>query len=295
MIGPAPQAQQAPSAPLLGQVALVTGAGGMKGIGRAIAVKLASLGADIVLSDLKRPATDLPPGEVRAQWRSIDSVGEEVEALGRRAHRRWCDLGDGAQVRAMVEDAATCFGRLDILVNNARAVIGRDVAPVHELDEDVWRLFLNVNTTAAFIATKYAGQAMIRQGGGGRIINIASSAGKTGMKAQAAYCSSKFAMIGLTQSSALDLAPHGITVNAVCPGSTDTDRMNYAERDLAAKEGMPLEAFRARKVAGIAKGIPMGRMGTSEDIANLAAFLAGAEASFITGQAYNVNGGQIFH
>ncbi|MBM3226987.1 MAG: SDR family NAD(P)-dependent oxidoreductase, partial [Candidatus Tectomicrobia bacterium] len=122
-----------------GKVALITGAGGMKGIGRATALKLAAQGADIALTDLQRPPEDLPPGEVRLQWRGIDSVAEEVEALGRRCLRVWCDLGVSAQIQTMVQQVAEHYGRLDILVNNARAIIGRDKVPVTDLREDVWQ------------------------------------------------------------------------------------------------------------------------------------------------------------
>ena len=130
---------------LTGKVALITGAGGMKGIGRATALKLASQGADIVLSDFKRDPTNLPPQEVEARWRSIDSVAEEVEATGRRAFRIWCDLTLTEQIEGMVRQAAEHFGHLDILVNNARAIIGRDRVPITELSEDVWRHFFHEN------------------------------------------------------------------------------------------------------------------------------------------------------
>src|SRR5687767_8065210 len=161
-----------------GKVALITGAGGMKGIGRATALKLASQGADIALSDFKRNPENLPPAEVEARWRSIDSVAEEVEALGRRTLKIWCDLTVTEQIEAMVKQTAAHFGHLDILVNNARAIIGRDRVPITELAEDVWHHFLTINTTAVFLCTKFVGQAMVRQGQGGRIINIASNASK---------------------------------------------------------------------------------------------------------------------
>jgi NAD(P)-dependent dehydrogenase (short-subunit alcohol dehydrogenase family) len=255
------------------KVALITGAGGMKGIGRATAIKLASLGADIVLSDVKRAPEDLPPQEIAAGWRSIESVKEEVQRLGRRCHIIWCDLTVSEEIEAMV----------------------RDRAPVTELKEEVWQHFFAINTTAVFLATKFAAQVMIRQATGGRIINIASDASKRARPNTAAYTASKFAVIGLTQASALDLAPHHITVNAVCPGSVNTDRLNYWEQAQAREQGVSLEQFRAQVVANAAKANPLGRIAEPEDVANLVAFLASADASFITGQAYNVNGGSLFH
>ena len=119
------------------------------------------------------------------------------------------------------------FGHIDILVNNARAIIGRDEFPITELREDVWQHFLAINTTAVFLCTKFVGQEMLRQGRGGRIINIASNAAKQASATGAASSASKFAVLGLTQAAALDLAPYGITVNAVCPGPVNTDRLSY--------------------------------------------------------------------
>jgi NAD(P)-dependent dehydrogenase (short-subunit alcohol dehydrogenase family) len=277
------------------RIALITGAGGMKGIGRACALKLASLGADVAISDFKRTPEDLPPQEVKARWRSIDSVAEEIEKLGRRCFKVWCDLTDSAQIESMVREVAEHYGRIDILVNNARAIIGRDRVPVTELREDVWQRFLAINTTAPYLVTKFVGQVMIAKGGGGRIVNMASDASKRGRAGMAAYATSKFAVIGLTQSCALDLAPHRITVNAVCPGSVNTDRMNYWEEAQAKAAGMTLEDFRAKLVADAGKAVPLGRIAEPEDVANLVAFLVSDEAAFITGQAYNVNGGTLFH
>jgi 3-oxoacyl-[acyl-carrier protein] reductase/meso-butanediol dehydrogenase/(S,S)-butanediol dehydrogenase/diacetyl reductase len=277
-----------------GKVALITGAGGMKGIGRATALKLASQGADLVLSDVKRAPENLPPQEVAADWRSIDSVAEEVEALGRRCHRIWCDLTVSAQIQAMAMEAAEHFGHIDILVNNARAIIGRDRVPVTQLAEDVWQQFLAINTTAVFLVTKFVAPYMIERGSG-RIINIASDASKRARANTAAYSTSKFAVLGLTQASAMDLAPYRITVNAVCPGTVNTDRLNYWEQAQARAQGVAPEEFRKQIVANSAKATPLGRVAESEDVANLVAFLASDDASFITGQAYNVNGGTLFH
>jgi len=278
-----------------GRVALITGAGGMKGIGRACALALAAQGADLVLSDFRREPGDLPPQEVKAAWRSIDSVAAEVQALGRRCLPVWCDLTVSAEIEALVARAAEHYGRIDILVNNARAIIGRDRASVTELAEDIWQHFLRINTTAAFLMTKYAARVMIAQGGGGRIINMASDSAKRARPKTAAYTTSKFALLGLTQASAHDLAPHRITVNAVCPGSVNTDRMNYNERERASAKGVSLEEYRAGVVAEAAKSVPLGRIAEPEDVAKLVAFLASDDAAFITGQSYNVNGGTLSH
>ena len=282
-------------AELNGKVALITGAGGMRGVGRAAALKLASLGADLALSDLHRETEDLPPAEVRHNWRGIDAVAEEIAAAGRQALPVYCDLSDPAQIDRLIQQVIAHYGRIDILVNNARAIIGRDKVPVTELDPGVWQHFLNINTTAPFLLTQQAARRMIAAGNGGRIINIASNAAKQASANGAAYSASKFALLGLTQAAALDLAPHGITVNAVCPGPINTDRMSYWERDQAAQQGITQEQFRSQIVQTGAQATPLGRIAEPQDVANLVAFLAGDQAAFITGQAYNVNGGQLFH
>jgi NAD(P)-dependent dehydrogenase (short-subunit alcohol dehydrogenase family) len=278
-----------------GKVALITGAGGMKGVGRATALKLAQLGADLALTDVQRGPEDLPPGEIRVGWRGLDSVAEEALALGRRCFTSPCDLGNRDQVQDLVQRVLGHYGRIDILVNNARAIIGRDKVPVTELPEEVWQHFLAINTTAVFLLTKLVGREMVRQGRGGRIINIASNAAKQASPRGAAYSASKFAVLGLTQASALDLAPYGITVNAVCPGPINTDRLSYWERARADAEGIPLEEFRSRIVKEAGQATPLGRIAEADDVANLVGFLASEEACFITGQAYNVNGGLLFH
>jgi 3-oxoacyl-[acyl-carrier protein] reductase/meso-butanediol dehydrogenase/(S,S)-butanediol dehydrogenase/diacetyl reductase len=267
----------------------------MRGVGRATALKLAQQGADLALTDVQRGLEDLPPGEVRVGWRGLDSVAEEVQALERRCYTSPCDLGKPDQVQQLVQQVLEHYGRIDILVNNARAIIGRDKVPITELPEEVWHHFLAINTTAVFLLTKLVGRELIRQGRGGRIINIASNAAKQASARGAAYSASKFAVLGLTQASALDLAPYGITVNAVCPGPINTDRLSYWERAKAEEEGIPLEELRTRIVKEAGHATPLGRIAEAEDVANLVGFLASEEAAFITGQAYNVNGGLLFH
>jgi len=267
----------------------------MKGVGRATAIKLAQHGADLALTDVSRGPDDLPPAELRLGWQGIDSVAEDVRGLGRRCWTAPCDLGNRDQVQQLVQQVLEHYGRVDILVNNARAIIGRDKVPITELSEEVWQHFLAINTTAVFLLTKLVGREMVRQGRGGRIINIASNAAKQASARGAAYSASKFAVLGLTQASALDLAPYGITVNAVCPGPINTDRLSYWERAKAEEAGMLLEEFRANIVKDAGQATPLGRIAESEDVANIVGFLASEEACFITGQAYNVNGGLLFH
>jgi 3-oxoacyl-[acyl-carrier protein] reductase/meso-butanediol dehydrogenase/(S,S)-butanediol dehydrogenase/diacetyl reductase len=267
----------------------------MHGVGRATALRLAALGADVALTDLQRGPEDLPPTEVRQQWQGIQSVAEEIRALGRRCHTVWCDLGISAQIATMVHSVLEHYGQIDILVNNARAIIGRDRVPITDLREDVWQHFLAINTTAVFLCTKFVGRAMVLRGQGGRIINIASNASKQASANGAAYSASKFAVLGLTQAAALDLAPHRITVNAVCPGPINSGRLSYAERTQAEALGIPLEDYRAQLVREMGQRNPLGRIAESEDVAHLVAFLASEEANYITGQAYNVNGGMLFH
>ena len=280
---------------LHGKVALITGAGGMRGVGRATTLKLAQQGADLALTDVQREPEDLPPAEVRVGWRGIESVAEEVRALGGRCLTLPCDLGDRDQVQDLVQRVLGHFGRIDVLVNNARAIIGRDKVPITELAEEVWDHFLAINTTAVFLLSKLVGREMVRQGQGGRIINIASNAAKQASAMGAAYSASKFAVLGLTQAAALDLASYGITVNAVCPGPINTDRLSYWERGKAEEQGIPLEEFRAKVVKEAGRATPLGRIAEPEDVAHMVGFLASEEACFITGQAYNVNGGLLFH
>ena len=285
---------------LEGKTALITGAGGMRGVGRATALKLAAQGADIAVTDLPRGPQNPFPAPAEAGWRGIDSVADEVRALGTRCLPVYCDLGYSDQIRDAVGRVLEHFGRIDILVNNARALSGTDKVPVTELDEEIWNHTLSINTTAVFLCTKMVGQEMVLKGNGGRIINIASKIGKEATALAPAYSTSKFAVLGLTQASALDLAPYGITVNAVCPGSVNTDRytgsrLNDVEKAEAQELNITLEEFASKLVAGQGRAVPLGRIAEPEDIANMVAFLASEEACFITGQAYNVNGGELFH
>ena len=216
-------------AQLDGKVALITGAGGMKGIGRATALKLAAQGADLVLSDVKRAPDNLPPQEVGRGWRSIDSVAEEVEALGRRCHRIWCDLTRARRSRRWRRSRGALRPHRHPGQQRARDHRTRPRGR-HRVAEDVWQHFLAINTTAVFLVTKYVAPYMIEAGP--RRAHHQHRVGRVEARRAntTAYSTSKFAVLGLTQASAMDLAPHQITVNAVCPGTVNTDRLNYWER-----------------------------------------------------------------
>jgi NAD(P)-dependent dehydrogenase (short-subunit alcohol dehydrogenase family) len=271
---------------LEGKVALVTGAAGKNGIGRAIAVRLAEEGADIVVNDL----IERPVGA--GTWGGLPAVVEEIEAEGRRAIALQADISDSTQVQSMVDQALQVFGGIDILINNAGAPAGRDRRLVVEVEEEAWDLVQSVNVKGTFLCSQVVARTMIKRDLGGRIINLSSVAGKRGIARYAAYCTSKFAVRGFTQALALELAPHAITVNAICPVLVDTERVD----DMAAAlkpEGTATTAYREELVSRTAKGVPLGRIAQPDDIARSAAFLASAEADYLTGLSLTVSGGMV--
>ena len=277
------------------RVALVTGAGGMRGIGRAIALRLARDGLDVALIDIRRPASQLPDDEVSSGWRGIESVSEEIAGLGRRTLPIYADISDPAQVSRAVEQTVAALGSVDVLVNNARAVLGRDFVPIVELEASEWDRVMAVNARGVFLCAQAVARHMIARRVAGTIVNISSSSGKRGRAGQAAYSASKFAVNSFTQSLALELAPHGINVNAICPGTVESGRFNLKEKRTAQEAGMSLHEFESARFAERGKQIPLGRVATVDDIANMAAFLISPQANYVTGQAINVDGGQIFH
>src|SRR5215813_4452104 len=215
---------------LEGKVAMVTGSGGQRGFGRAIARKLASEGAGLVLTDVTPGGVRVVASKAASGWRGLEAVADEVRADGGRAITALVDVRDADQVQRAVDLAGSTFGRIDILVNNAAAPPGADRVPVVELPEEAWRTVLETNLTGTYLCSKAVAGLMVSRGTKGRIINMSSNCGKVGYARLAAYCASKFGVIGFTQALAMELAPHGITVNAICPGAADTDRLDYLGR-----------------------------------------------------------------
>jgi len=274
---------------LEGKVAIVTGAGRPLGIGRSIALRLAQGGADVVVSDLCNHPKHLPEYCPVADWEQLESVAEEVHALGRRSLAVKADVAQSHDVEAMIAKAMDSFGRIDILVSNASVEIA---GPVLEYPEAAWDAVMAVNTKGCFLCSKAAASQMIGQGQGGKIIIIAAQEAKTGMPYLAAYSASKFALIGFTQALAQELAPHRINVNAVCPGTIDNDLGTERFAREAEAAGISVEEAKA----GIVQArIPLGRVGNAEDVAKAVAWLASLESDYMTGQAINVTGGQEAH
>ncbi|MBI4609874.1 MAG: SDR family oxidoreductase [Candidatus Rokubacteria bacterium] len=277
---------------LSGKVAMVTGSGGEHGFGRAIARRLAAEGADLVLTDIAPTGVRAVPTKPASGWGGLDTVATEVRAAGRRAATALVDVRSAGQIEAAVQRALETLGRIDILVNNAAAPPGADRVPVVELNEDAWDVVLDTNLKGSYLCARAVARAMLGQGIRGRIINIASNCGKLGYANLAAYCASKFGLIGFTQALALELAPAGITVNAISPGPADTDRLDYLGRRA---DGSFDPVLRAEGIKRRAEAIPLGRLATPDDVAEVAAFLASDAAEYITGQAINVAGGSIMH
>jgi NAD(P)-dependent dehydrogenase (short-subunit alcohol dehydrogenase family) len=274
-----------------GKVVLITGCGRVRGMGRAISLAFARAGADIVATDIATSGTrnENEEGleEIRVGWKGLESLAGEIQGLGRSVHTTVGDVSRAADAERFVAEALGRFGRVDVLVNNAAAPHGADRRLVWETPEEAWDLVLDVNLKGAFLMSRAVIPHMLARRSG-RIINLASVAGKRGTARRGAYTASKFAIIGLTQVLAQELAAHGITVNAICPGSVDTSRRESTSR----REKALAEHDPSAPVMGMP---PTGRVARPDDIARLALFFASAESDHITGQAWNVDGGSVMH
>ena len=271
---------------LAGRVALVTGAGRYRGIGRAIVLRLADEGADVVVTARARDASTFPPHEQEIGWKGIESVAEEVRGMGRRALAVDCDVTDKDDLQRTVDAAVAELGGIDILVNNAALPSEAGAAPILEMTDENWYETVDVNLHGLYHTIRAVGREMVK-GGGGSIINISSTAGRIGIPNYGAYCATKWAMHGLTQQLALELARQNIRVNIVCPGSTDTDMMDgtFGRYDEVAGQEP------GTSKAAIRRALLMGRQATVEEQAAVVAFLASDDSSYMTGQALNVDGG----
>ncbi|MCX7621576.1 MAG: SDR family oxidoreductase [Acidimicrobiales bacterium] len=271
-----------------GKVALVTGAARRRGIGRATALMLARNGADVACLDIARPFTDFP-GHQTASADELDEIVGEIGALGRRAVAIRADVANWDEVHAGIAEASEVLGPIQLVANVAGgAGFGMGAGPLMTIGEREFDQVLAINLKGTWIVCRAAAQRMIDAGLPGRIVNVSSQAGKRGFPMLGAYCAAKAGVILLTQVLAQELGRHGITVNAVCPGTVDTDLINkdrVFEAVIGATEPGGFGAWLQRE-------IPLGRLQQPEEVASAITFLLSDGAAYITGEAVNVSGGQ---
>jgi meso-butanediol dehydrogenase/(S,S)-butanediol dehydrogenase/diacetyl reductase len=219
----------------------------------------------------------------------LNQVVEDIRGAGGEASAVSCDVLVEDDIIGLCSFATDSYGSLDIFVNNAG--IGYLMEPLTEMSAERWDTVLGVNLRGAFLATKHAARQMIQQGNGGRIINIASQAAKSGFPFAAAYTSSKHGLVGLTRVSAIELGKHDITVNAICPNHITTGLGQWQNEYFSAAFNQTLDEY----MAGMKSRIPMGRPGLTEDIAKACAYLCSDQAAYVTGEALNVSGGEEMH
>jgi meso-butanediol dehydrogenase/(S,S)-butanediol dehydrogenase/diacetyl reductase len=252
-----------------GKVVAITGAA--RGMGRGIAERFAAEGARVALVDREAVVTD--------------TASAVADATGARTVGVICDVTDETAVNDFIADVDIQFGRLDVLINNAGTIT---ISRLEDLTLDAWNRVLSVNTTGAFLCAKAAAPLIRRGGRGGRILNAASGQARQGFIYTPHYAASKFGVVGLTQSLAKELATDQITVNAYCPGIVGTDMWAYNDREWGKLLG---DYAPGELMAEWVAGIPLGRAGTNDDVADLLLFLASDAAGYITGQSINIDGG----
>jgi acetoin reductase-like protein len=250
------------------KVAIITGAG--RGIGKGIALKFAQEGAKVVVADIDP--------------RTVEGTAQEIQKAGGQVRSLRTDVTKKAEAESLVAFALKEFGQVDILVNNAGIVLA---GPFLEAGEEEWDRIIAVNLKGVVLCTQAAVREMMKRKSG-KIINIASRLAKVGAPYLASYTATKFAVIGLTQSNALEFAPH-ITVNAICPGIVLTEMWDYLSKVLGKIRGIAPEEVISQRIT---QQVPMGRGQYPEDVAKVALFLASSDADYITGQALNDSGGQ---
>jgi meso-butanediol dehydrogenase/(S,S)-butanediol dehydrogenase/diacetyl reductase len=273
-----------------GKTAVVTGSGRRGGLGEAIVRRLAADGAKIVISDIGRPADAATPAAMIGEMAEMDAFATSLRNEGVEVSTCPCDVRRYADVQALGRHAVDHHGSLDIWINNAG--IGYIMKPLLEVRPEDWTAVIDVNLTGAFYGLRVAAEIMTAQGRGGRIINIASQAAKSGFPHAQAYTASKHGLVGLVRSAAIELGPHGVTVNNVCPNHVTTGLGAWQNQYFAEVTGHDsvksyMEAMSAR--------IPLRRPGLPQDTANAVAFLCSDQAAYITAESMNVSGGEEPH
>jgi NAD(P)-dependent dehydrogenase (short-subunit alcohol dehydrogenase family) len=270
-----------------GKVALVTGAARRRGIGRATAMRLAREGADVVCLDIAGVFRDFAMHGT-ATSDELDDVVADIEALGRRAVAVRADVTDWDAVHAAVAEGEATLGTIQLVANVAGgAGFGMGAGPLLVVNEHEWDAVIDLNLKGTWIVSRACAQRMVAAKVPGAIVNVSSQAGKRGIAGLGVYCAAKAGVIMITQTLAHELGEAAITVNAVCPGTVDTDLLNKDDSFKALVSGTPggFEGWLARE-------IPLRRLQTADDVAGAIAFLMSSDGSYITGEALNVSGGQ---
>jgi NAD(P)-dependent dehydrogenase (short-subunit alcohol dehydrogenase family) len=261
------------------KVAVVTGAGRMRSIGRSIALELARAGCDVVVTGTGRPPDSYPDDEKQAGWQDIDSVAREIQGLGRRALAVVNNVTDLDSIQSLAEQVMEAFGRVDFLINNAGAARAGDRVPVVDVDPAVWDNVINVNLNGCFYMSHVFGKQLIEQGNGGAIINISSIGGKLMAPNSAAYAASKAGLHALTAAMSGEVGQYGIRVNAVCPGIVMTSRLD--DLTPAQWDGI-IDSY-----------VPLKRAGEPAEIGSMVTYLCSQQGAWISGQLISVDGGQL--
>ncbi len=249
-----------------GKSALITGAA--RGIGAAFAAAYAAEGATVAIGDI-----------------AVKRAEATAAAIGSGAYAVRLDVTDQASIDAAMDAVCDRAGGIDILINNAALF---DMAPIAEITRESYEKLFAINVAGTLFTLQAAARRMIAQGRGGKIINMASQAGRRGEALVTVYCATKATVISLTQSAGLDLIRHGINVNAIAPGVVDGEHWDHVDALFAKFEGLEPGEKKRR----VSAGVPFGRMGTAEDLTGMAVFLASSDADYVVAQTYNVDGGQ---
>ncbi|MFC2070145.1 SDR family NAD(P)-dependent oxidoreductase [Chloroflexota bacterium] len=273
---------------LEGKVALVTGAGNKRSMGHQVALRLAREGAHLVVNDIYAVPKSLLPGD--ENWGGLDEVIKEINALNREALAVVADVSRSQDVDKMVSEILGKFGKIDILVHCA-AIHGPMGTKVVDLDEEDFKRIQSVNVTGTFLISRAVARHMIKDGEGKKIVIFSSVAGTSGMPGIAGYVASKWGIIGLAKSLALELAPYHINVNIINPGMIFTNITDKHFAEMAEADGTTWDEAREKNHERANSRIPLGRLGTTEEVADLVSFLVSDQSNYITGQAISISGG----